>query len=260
VQSAGWLDVAMARDPVHRTYENDSIRVFWESSRCIHTARCLQALPSVFDVRARPWVDVEAADADAVAAAVETCPTGALRYERLDDGPQEEPNRPTIAVPIPDGPLLVAGDLKVVDHEGETIAEEQRLTLCRCGRTKNQPFCDNSHLIAGFRSSEFESREPRGYEPSEATDEKQTVITATRDGSLHFEGHVTVLSPDAETLADADDLWLCRCGRSQSKPFCDASHKGEFESRLITVEPERRQAETPAAFEPNPQVPAPPAS
>src|SRR5689334_20640591 len=118
---------AHRRQVVQRTYENDAIRVFWDSSRCIHTARCLNALPSVFDVQARPWVDVEAADADAdaIAAAVETCPTGALRYERLDDAPQEEPNRPAVAIPIPDGPLLVAGDLRVVNEDGDILAEEQ---------------------------------------------------------------------------------------------------------------------------------------
>src|ERR671921_2089845 len=106
------------RGGAQRTYETERIAVHWDSTRCIHTARCLNALPSVFDVRRRPWIDVEAADADAVAAAVETCPTGALRFERLDDGPGDEPERPTVAIPIPDGPLLVMGDLLVQNPDG----------------------------------------------------------------------------------------------------------------------------------------------
>jgi CDGSH-type Zn-finger protein/uncharacterized Fe-S cluster protein YjdI len=246
------------RPAAQRTYSTDRIAVHWDSTRCIHTARCLNALPTVFDVGRRPWVDIEAEDADAVAAAVRTCPTGALRYEHLDGGPQDEPERPTLAIPIDNGPLLVMGDLRVVDHEGETIAEEPRLTLCRCGRTRNQPFCDNSHLMAGFRSHEYTARPGAGDPPAEEPADGKTTITATRDGSLHFEGRVVIMTQDGETLDDTDDVWLCRCGRSGDKPFCDSSHQGEFESRLVQVEPERRRAETPAAFEANPQVAPPP--
>jgi CDGSH-type Zn-finger protein/uncharacterized Fe-S cluster protein YjdI len=245
------------RQRAERTYEAEGIAVHWDSSRCIHTARCLNALPQVFDVGRRPWVDIEAADADAIAAAVQTCPTGALRFRRLDGGPEDEPERPTVAIPIPDGPLLVMGDLRVQNPEGETIAEEYRLTLCRCGRTKNQPFCDNSHLMSSFRSREFSAKGTADGGQRRPEDEP-TTITATRDGSLHFEGRTVVMSPDGDTLADQGDLSLCRCGRSGTKPFCDTSHEGQFESRLVQVEGERRRAETPAAFEPNPHVVPPP--
>jgi CDGSH-type Zn-finger protein/uncharacterized Fe-S cluster protein YjdI len=240
-----------------RTYETQHIRVHWDSSRCIHTARCLQALPQVFDVRRRPWVEADAAGADAVAEAVETCPTGALRYERVDGAPQEVPVRPAVAIPIDNGPLVVMGDLRVQGPDDELISEETRITLCRCGRTRNQPFCDNSHIAAGFHSRSYESKPDLGP-PAPGSDSGKTVITASRDGSLHFEGRVEVLSPNGDTLADASDVWMCRCGRSGSKPFCDGSHRGHFETRLVQVEGERRQAETPAAFEPNPAVAPPP--
>jgi|SRR5215211_4485472 len=242
------------RTPAHRTYSTDRITVRWDSTRCIHTARCLNALPRVFDVQARPWVDVDGADPDAIGEAVRTCPTGALRFERLDGGARDEPRRPTVAVPIPDGPLLVMGDVCVEGPDGELLADDPRLTLCRCGRTRNQPFCDNSHLMAGFRSRKFEPRSEAGERPAQAEEESRTVVTATRDGSLHFQGRVVVMTQQGDVLADADDLWLCRCGRSQSKPFCDLSHRGEFESRLVHVEPARSQAESPAAFEPNRHV------
>jgi CDGSH-type Zn-finger protein/uncharacterized Fe-S cluster protein YjdI len=246
------------RPAAHRTYSTDRIVVHWDSTRCIHTARCLNALPRVFDVQRRPWVDVEAADADAVADAVRTCPTGALRFERLDGGPQDDPERPAVAIPIPNGPLLVMGDIRVQNPEGEPIADDPRVTLCRCGRTRNQPFCDNSHLMTGFRSGDFAAKPGAGRPAEPGAEDRTTTITATRDGSLHFEGRVVVMSPDGETLADGDDIWLCRCGRSGSKPFCDGSHKGRFETRLVQVDGERRKAETPAAFEPNRHVAPPP--
>lgn len=232
-----------------RTYETDEIAVHWDSTRCIHTARCVQGLPQAFDTSRRPWIDVTAATADELAEVVARCPTGALRYTRKDGAPQEQPRRPAVAIPIPDGPLLVMGDLRVQTPEGETVTDEHRLTLCRCGKSRNQPFCDNSHIEAGFRSADFTSRRRAGEPPGDESG--RTTITPTRDGSLHFEGRVVVTAPDGETLADADDLWLCRCGQSASKPFCDGSHRGRFTSRLSEVEGERRRAETPAAFERN---------
>ena len=44
-----------------RTYENEDLTVFWDSSRCIHTGICLRSLPGVFDLRSRPWVQVDGA-------------------------------------------------------------------------------------------------------------------------------------------------------------------------------------------------------
>ena len=70
-----------------RTYENDSIRVLWDSSRCIHVGRCLKNAPDVFDTKASPWVNIDGADPDHIAWTVEQCPSGALRYERVDGTP-----------------------------------------------------------------------------------------------------------------------------------------------------------------------------
>lgn len=76
-----------------RTYESTQIRVYWNSARCIHTAICLKTLPEVFDVQRRPWIAINAAEADEITHAVEQCPTGALAYERLDDAPGEHLHR-----------------------------------------------------------------------------------------------------------------------------------------------------------------------
>ena len=108
--------------------------------------------PSVFDVRRRPWVDLEAGEANAVADAVARCPTGALRYERLDGAEGERPQRPTLVWPVEDGPLLMVGDLEVRGPHGEPITHETRLTLWRCGLSQNQPFCDNSHRRTKWKS------------------------------------------------------------------------------------------------------------
>ena len=215
-----------------RVYEADGIRVYWDSSRCIHTGLCLQALPRVFDVERRPWVDVDAAAPDAIAAAVERCPTGALRYGRLDGASQEQAPRPTVIVPIADGPLLMVGDLDVRGPDGETVTRETRLTLCRCGMTRNQPFCDNTHLRRGWRSGP--SSEPKGDLSPAQPDvwEGPTLVVARRDASLELRGDLRVYSSDGRLIAEAGGALLCRCGNSRNKPFCDGSHEeAGFHSR-----------------------------
>jgi uncharacterized Fe-S cluster protein YjdI/CDGSH-type Zn-finger protein len=135
-----------------RAYENERIRVHWDATRCIHVARCLRRLPDVFDLQARPWIDVDGAPAADVAATVLTCPTGALRYEPLDgDLPAEQPEPVTTVEVRPNGPLYVRGRLQVTRPDGAVLADEHRLALCRCGASENKPFCDNSHRLVGFR-------------------------------------------------------------------------------------------------------------
>ena len=138
-----------------RDYQNDQIVVHWDSERCIHAAICLRSLPAVFNGLRRPWVSIDAADAEEIAAVVRRCPTGALRYELIDGEPEAPPERTTI-VPIPGGPLLMRGRLAIAHPDGRTLTEETRLALCRCGASANRPFCDNSHRRIGFEADRLE--------------------------------------------------------------------------------------------------------
>lgn len=136
-----------------RQYANDAIEVQWEPNLCIHSRNCVRGLPVVFDAQRRPWINVDAADADAIAAAIRTCPTGALHYRRLDGAAQEAPEPETTVEPQHDGPLFVRGRIRIVDQDGRLIREDTRVALCRCGSSGNKPFCDGSHRRVGFRSA-----------------------------------------------------------------------------------------------------------
>lgn len=103
-----------------RGYETDEIRVLWDATRCIHTAICLRTLPDVFDVDARPWIDVTGADAEAIAATVRKCPTGALRY----DGPGVGADLGPRAQDRPDGmPRAVGIVLPVIENDHAVYAQ-----------------------------------------------------------------------------------------------------------------------------------------
>ena len=135
-----------------RVYEDGRIRVSWYAGRCIHSGACIRALPAAFNPQKRPWVNLSAGDADALAAAVERCPTGALEYERLDGGPQESAEEHPRVVPVRNGPLFVRGDIEVKDEQGRLIRRGTRVAFCRCGRSAHLPFCDNTHRAIGFRT------------------------------------------------------------------------------------------------------------
>jgi uncharacterized Fe-S cluster protein YjdI/CDGSH-type Zn-finger protein len=134
-----------------RTYENEEIRVLWDSSYCIHSARCIKAGEGVFDPSRRPWVELDLAATETIVAAIEGCPSGALRYERLDGARGETPDPTTTIVPFPNGPLFVRGEVEVKDRSGNRFVASPRVALCRCGQSQNQPFCDLSHRESGFK-------------------------------------------------------------------------------------------------------------
>lgn len=135
-----------------RTYETDEIVIYWDSSRCIHTGNCLRALPEVFDTSQRPWVQPGGHLGEEIAQAIERCPTGALKYE-WKDGRAVADKGMVRVVPAPNGPLFVRGMVSVEMRDGTVVAQEDRVALCRCGASQNQPFCDLSHKSVGFRDN-----------------------------------------------------------------------------------------------------------
>lgn len=133
-----------------RHYSDDRIDISYDSSRCIHAAECVRGLPEVFDVGRRPWILPSGAGADAIAAVIGRCPSGALHYTRLDGGAPEASLEQQTIVPMPGGPLYVRGRVQLRTSDGSLIVQDTRVALCRCGKSGNQPFCDNSHSRAGF--------------------------------------------------------------------------------------------------------------
>jgi CDGSH-type Zn-finger protein len=110
----------------------------------------VRGLPAVFNTARRPWILPSGASADAIAAVIERCPTGALHYTRRDGGAPESPADQTTMVPVPGGPLYVRGLIQLQSADGSLIVEDTRVALCRCGQSQNKPFCDNSHLGSDF--------------------------------------------------------------------------------------------------------------
>lgn len=203
-----------------RQYEADGIVVEFEAARCIHAAECVHGLPDVFDADARPWIQPEHASADAIAEVVHRCPTGALRYQRTDGAPPENPAEENTVRLVADGPLYVTGRLRLADADGEAV-EQTRVALCRCGDSANKPFCDNAHKASGF-SDAGHCVEDRLGEGKNVDDDALTIRMA-KNGPVLVEGPVTVIAADGSS-STGKRAAFCRCGASKTKPYCDGTH------------------------------------
>jgi len=57
-------------------------------------------------------------------------------------------------------------------------------------------------------------------------------ITVSDNGPLVVNGAIQLLDGEGHALATKDATYLCRCGLSSNKPFCNGAHKGQFESKV----------------------------
>ncbi|MGH7729413.1 MAG: CDGSH iron-sulfur domain-containing protein [Vulcanimicrobiaceae bacterium] len=64
--------------------------------------------------------------------------------------------------PKNNGPYYIRGKIRIVLPSGAEIETEDETWLCRCGHSKDKPFCDGSHREAGFRASEEDEHAHRG--------------------------------------------------------------------------------------------------
>ena len=118
----------------------------------------------------------------------------------------------------PDGPNVVTGDLAIVTRV--RVREMKTAVLCRCGRSSDKPFCDGTHTKIGFADP---ARLPADSEAGTAGAGRVT-ITPLPNGPNHCEGPLTIRDAAGRTSA-SDSTFLCRCGGSHTKPFCDRTHE-----------------------------------
>lgn len=135
-----------------KNYTNGEITVIWKPDICIHSKICWHGLSEVFDPRARPWVNIEGASTEKIAEQVDKCPSGALSYF-YNDGEKKNKSveSESIVEVMPNGPLMVYGNLKIKDADGNETEKHKVTAFCRCGASQNKPYCDGSHTKINFK-------------------------------------------------------------------------------------------------------------
>ena len=193
----------------------------WDGRLCIHIGECGRAKGELFVGGRNPWCVPDLAEEDEVVDVVERCPSGALTYVRKDGVTETPSDRNTVTVSN-NGPLYFHGELEIKGAPEDMPGVATRAALCRCGQSKNKPFCDNSHESAAF--SDHGAIGERG--PGAPNEGGKLIVTRAKDGPLILGGNFALVAASGRTAWRGTKTALCRCGESKNKPFCDGSHKG----------------------------------
>jgi CDGSH-type Zn-finger protein/uncharacterized Fe-S cluster protein YjdI len=145
-------------DPKNLTkeYTNGEITVVWKPGLCIHSRICWNeatGLREVFNPKLRPWINMEGSDSERIMQQVKQCPSGALSFYRNGEVVQTERFTATKVEVMPNGPLLVHGDITVKNQHGAEEKKTNTTAFCRCGQSGNKPYCDGSHSKSGWQGS-----------------------------------------------------------------------------------------------------------
>lgn len=130
-------------------YSSAELTIHDNRGVCAHSAHCTDDLPSVFILGQEPWINPGGAGADEIESVIKICPSGALSYTRAGSLYKDWTSDPAVKV-SKNGPYEVSGGLDINDPDRATPESVGHCTLCRCGGSKNKPFCDGTHWNNGF--------------------------------------------------------------------------------------------------------------
>jgi CDGSH-type Zn-finger protein len=120
------------------------------------------------------------------------------------------------------GPLILHGRIRHAASEGAPPAEYTQVALCRCGASSTKPFCDGSHARVGFNDAGTCAKAP---EATARTVAGEVMLNPIANGPLRIDGSFELATTDGQRFVCGEKTWLCRCGASSNKPFCDGTHK-----------------------------------
>ncbi len=202
-------------------FDGDKMDVSWDGRLCIHVGECTRAKGELFVSGRKPWGLPDRGEPDYVADVVRRCPTGALTYRRKDGCAEETTPLENVVTLANNGPLYFQGDLRIGGTADDMPGLRFRAALCRCGDSKNKPFCDNSH-----EEAEFRDRGALGQTGEETLESPGGPLEVRRaaNGPLLVTGNFVMRTSAGREGWRGAKAALCRCGASKNKPFCDGSH------------------------------------
>lgn len=130
-------------------YLGQGLTIHDNRSLCAHAGACTDGLSAVFRLRQEPWIDPHGASTAEIIEVIRKCPSGALSYTVDGVEHRDRDGSPAIFV-SPNGPYVVTGGPELLDTQFGEGASTKQFTLCRCGASKNKPFCDGAHWEQKF--------------------------------------------------------------------------------------------------------------
>jgi CDGSH-type Zn-finger protein len=135
------------------TYEGKDITVHYNRLLCSHAAECGRLKKAAFDSSRKPWIKPDNATPEEIKDIVKACPSGALRFSVNGEEPQKAGADFVGITAEKDGPYRVAG-IPLLSPSLAEGAHGETYVLCRCGASKNKPYCDGSHFDIGWTSAD----------------------------------------------------------------------------------------------------------
>jgi len=129
------------------TYTGEEIRIHDDRGICSHAGYCTDGLPRVFRQGKEPWIDPNGATIEEIIETIRKCPSGALSYTVNGQKHDEFSDFEGIHL-REDGPYVVRGNIEL--HSDDHPQTMDHYSLCRCGKSKNKPFCNGEHWYEGF--------------------------------------------------------------------------------------------------------------
>ncbi|NEX22869.1 hypothetical protein G3480_21625 [Thiorhodococcus mannitoliphagus] len=201
-------------------FKGEEIEVSFDSRLCIGVGECAKSAGELFVAGREPWCAPDHADKAEVREIVERCPSGALSYVDKAGHPEAAPAANEILV-VYNGPYYLTGELEIEGVPEDMPGVRHRAALCRCGASKNKPFCDNSHAQAQFQDAGALGDSGPGL----AGEGGPLSVRVIPDGPLKLQGNLTIKTGSGRAAWQGTGTALCRCGVSKNKPFCDGSHR-----------------------------------
>lgn len=144
--------VTMAEREMMKKYAKGEFTVIWKPKLCIHSGICVQTLPNVYYPKEKPWIKPENASIEELRSQISKCPSGALSHAIENSGQNEKSELMEAKIEVTqNGPLLVHGNIEVVDHSGNSKKKRRVTAFCRCGASANKPYCDGTHNEIEFK-------------------------------------------------------------------------------------------------------------
>ncbi len=152
-KSNGFLSVKLAgrTEDKQDRYKGNKIMIHDNRGICAHAGRCTDGLAAVFHLREDPWIYPDSATVEEIVATIKKCPSGALSYTLNDPISDHTVDGSPLIFIAPHGPYVVSGSPELTGTKMGRGASKEHFTLCRCGGSKNKPFCDGSHWTNGFK-------------------------------------------------------------------------------------------------------------
>ena len=137
-------------------YRGKQITIHDNRAICAHAGACTDGLPHVWRMKTEPWIDPDGDGNAEIINTIKQCPSGALSATIEGEIYQDEDRSPAIQV-SQNAPYVVTGGIELIDIEWGAGTSKEHFTLCRCGQSKNKPFCDGSHWSAEFTDDQTDT-------------------------------------------------------------------------------------------------------